>query len=208
MKKVLLLCGMILLLTACTNAVVNKDKSTPGGSVSLEEKEDLNNKEENMLVTIKTNKGDIELELYEKEAPVTVANFVKLIKEDFYNDIKFHRVIGDFMIQTGDPQTRGEAGVDFVYDPHNNPDNLPIAGTGGPGYKFEDEFNNGYVFDKAGVLAMANSGPNTNGSQIFITHLATPHLNNKHTIFGQVVSGMNVVNAIEQTDVIEGIIIK
>ena len=203
MKKILLLGGIILLLTACTSGMVSK------------EKEDLNNNEENkvmieknMLVTIKTNKGDIELELYEKEAPIAVANFLKLIKEDFYNDIKFHRVIGDFMIQTGDPQTRGKAGADFVYDPYNNPDKLPIAGTGGPGYKFEDEFNNGYVFDKPGVLAMANSGPNTNGSQIFITHVATPWLNNKHTIFGQVKNGQDVVNAIEQGDVINEIIIK
>ena len=208
MKKVLLLCGMILLLTACTNGVVNKKKSVSGGSISLEKKEDLNNKEENMLVVIKTNKGDIELELYEKAAPIAVANFIKLIKEDFYNDIKFHRVIGDFMIQTGDPQTKGEAGVDFVYDPYNNPDKLPIAGTGGPGYSFKDEFNNGYVFDKPGVLAMANSGPDTNGSQIFITHVPTPHLNNRHTIFGQVKTGQDVVNAIEQGDVIQEIIIK
>ena len=208
MKKVLLLCGMILLLTACTSGVINEEKNTQGGSISLEEENDLNNKEEDMLLTIKTNKGDIELELYEKEAPIAVANFIKLIKEDFYSDIKFHRVIGDFMIQTGDPQTRGKVGVDFVYDPYNNPDSLPIAGTGGPGYKFEDEFNNGYTFDKPGVLAMANSGPNTNGSQIFITHVATPWLNNKHTIFGQVISGMDVVNAIEQADLISEIIIK
>ena len=213
LKKVLLLCTMIFLLTACTNSVVNEKKSASGGSISLEQKDDLNNKEdimvkEKLLVTMKTNKGDIELELYEKEAPITVANFLKLIKEDFYNDIKFHRVIGDFMIQTGDPQTKGEVDVNFVYDPNNNPDQLPIAGTGGPGYKFEDEFNNGHIFDKPGVLAMANSGPNTNGSQIFITHLATPWLNNKHTIFGQVVSGMDIVNAIEQADVINEIIIK
>jgi len=213
LKKVLLLCTMIFLLTACTNSVVDEKKSAPGGSISLEQKDDLNNKEdimvkEKLLVTMKTNKGDIELELYEKEAPITVANFLKLIKEDFYNDIKFHRVIGDFMIQTGDPQTKGEVDVNFVYDPNNNPDQLPIAGTGGPGYKFEDEFNNGHIFDKPGVLAMANSGPTTNGSQIFITHLATPWLNNKHTIFGQVVSGMDIVNAIEQADVINEIIIK
>ena len=136
------------------------------------------------------------------------SEFVKLIKEDYYNDIKFHRVIGDFMIQTGDPQSKGKVDVDFVYDAYNNPKNLPIAGTGGPGYNFEDEFNNGYVFDKAGILAMANAGPNTNGSQIFITHLPTPHLNNKHTIFGQVVNGMDIVNAIEQGDVISEIIVK
>ena len=199
MKKILLLLAVALLLTACTPLVENENLNNEKDKVMAEK---------NILVTMKTNKGDIELELYEKEAPIAVANFLKLIKEDFYNDIKFHRVIGDFMIQTGDPQTRGEAGVDFVYDPYNNPDKLPIAGTGGPDYKFEDEFNNGYVFDKPGVLAMANSGPNTNGSQIFITHVATPWLNNKHTIFGQVKNGQDVVNAIEQGDVINEIIIK
>ena len=199
MKKILLLLAVALLLTACTPLVENENLNNEKDKVMAEK---------NILVTMKTNKGDIELELYEKEAPIAVANFLKLIKEDFYNDIKFHRVIGDFMIQTGDPQTRGEAGVDFVYDPYNNSDKLPIAGTGGPDYKFEDEFNNGYVFDKPGVLAMANSGPNTNGSQIFITYTATPWLNNKHTIFSQVVSGQDVVNAIEQGDVIEKIIIK
>jgi len=199
MKKILLLLAVALLLTACTPLVENENLNNEKDKVMAEK---------NILVTMKTNKGDIELELYEKEAPIAVANFLKLIKEDFYNDIKFHRVIGDFMIQTGDPQTRGEAGVDFVYDPYNNSDKLPIAGTGGPDYKFEDEFNNGYVFDKPGVLAMANSGPNTNGSQIFITHVATPWLNNKHTIFGQVKNGQDVVNAIEQGDVINEIIIK
>jgi peptidyl-prolyl cis-trans isomerase B (cyclophilin B) len=207
MKKIFLLLVVFLVLVSCTNSVV-EEKYTSGGSISLEEENDLNNKEENMLITIKTNKGDIQLELYEKDAPITVANFIKLIKEDFYNDIKFHRVIGDFMIQTGDPQTRGEVGVDFVYDPYNNLDELPIAGTGGPGYKFEDEFNDNLKFDKPGVLAMANSGPNTNGSQIFITHVPTPWLNNKHTIFGQVKNGQDVVNAIEQGDIIEEIIIK
>lgn len=201
-KKVFLLLIIFLSLTACTSGVI-KEESTPAGSVSLEEES-----QENMLVVIKTNKGDIQLELYEKDAPIAVANFIKLIKEDFYNDIKFHRVIGDFMIQTGDPQTRGEVGVDFVYDPYDNPNNLPIAGTGGPGYKFEDEFDNGHVFDKPGILAMANSGANTNGSQIFITHVATPWLNNKHTIFGQVIEGQDVVNAIEQGDLIQEIIIK
>ena len=117
------------------------------------------------------------------------------------------------MIQTGDPNTRGEDGVDFVYvddpyDPYDNPDELPIAGTGGPGYSFKDEIDPKLKFDKAGVLAMANSGPNTNGSQIFITHVATSWLNNKHTIFGQVKSGQNIVNAFEQGDVINEIIIK
>jgi len=162
----------------------------------------------NKFATLSTSEGDIKIDLLGETAPKTVANFILLAQKNFYDDVKFHRVINDFMIQTGDPQTRGEAGVDFVYDPYNNSDKLPIAGTGGPDYKFEDEFNNGYVFDKPGVLAMANSGPNTNGSQIFITHVATPWLNNKHTIFGQVKNGQDVVNAIEQGDVINEIIIK
>ncbi len=131
-----------------------------------------------------------------------------MVNKGFYRDIKFHRVIEDFMIQTGDPQTRGEENVDFVYDPYNNPKNLPIAGTGGPGYAFEDEFNNGLSFDKAGILAMANSGPSTNGSQIFITHGPTDWLNNKHTIFGQVIKGQDVVDSIQQGDYIIEINIK
>jgi cyclophilin family peptidyl-prolyl cis-trans isomerase len=112
------------------------------------------------------------------------------------------------MIQTGDPNTKGTVDKDFVYDPQKNPNNLPIAGTGGPGYKFEDEFNGDLKFDKPGVLAMANSGANTNGSQIFITHLETPWLNGKHTIFGRVVSGQNIVNSIKQGDEIKDIIIE
>lgn len=201
MKKVFLLSIICLVLTACAS--------------NVDEVRDSNNNEENKVmaeeniqITIETNKGDIDLELYKSKAPITVDNFIKLIKEGFYKDIKFHRVIDNFMIQTGDPYTRGEENVDFVYDPYDNPNGLPIAGTGGPGYKFGDEFNDDLAFDKPGILAMANSGPNTNGSQIFITHVSTSWLNNKHTIFGQVISGQDVVDVIEQGDVINGIIIK
>ncbi len=157
--------------------------------------------------TIKTTKGDIVVELYGTEAPKAVAHFIKLANDKFYEGIYFHRVIADFMIQTGDPQAKGEAGKDFVYDSNNNPKRLPIAGTGGPGYQFEDEFNAALRFDKPGVLAMANSGPNTNGSQFFITHVATEWLNDKHTIFGQVTSGQDVVNAIQQGDKIVSVTI-
>ncbi len=159
-----------------------------------------------MKVTIKTTKGDIEVQLYEDKVPKTVDNFVKLAKEGFYDGIYFHRVIDNFMIQTGDPQAKGTAGVDFAYEP--NEAGLPIAGTGGPGYSFEDEFHPELKHDKAGVLSMANSGPNTNGSQFFITHVATDWLDNKHTIFGQVLVGQDVVNSIVQGDKIESIIIK
>lgn len=165
---------------------------------------------------IETNKGDIVIELFDQQAPNTVANFIRLAQMPsdspdgqglFYDNIKFHRVIPDFMIQTGDPQSRGEAGVDFVYDPANNPKNLPIAGTGGPGYTFADEFSPDLRFDKPGVVAMANSGANTNGSQFFITHVPTQWLNDKHTIFGQVLEGQDVVNSIQQGDYIKTITI-
>lgn len=132
--------------------------------------------------TINTNKGEIELELYGDKAPRTVANFQKLADEGFYDGLKFHRVINDFMIQTGCPQG---------------------TGTGGPGYQFEDEFHPSLKHDGPGVLSMANAGPNTNGSQFFITHVATPWLDGKHSVFGRVTRGQDVVNAIEQGDVME-----
>ncbi len=132
------------------------------------------------VAIIKTNKGDIQIELYGEEVPNTVANFEKLAGEGFYNGLKFHRVIPDFMIQTGCPQ-----GI----------------GTGDAGYKFDDEFHPDLHHDAEGILSMANAGPNTNGSQFFITHGPTPHLDGMHSVFGKVISGMEVVNAIEQGDV-------
>src|SRR5882757_5690856 len=128
--------------------------------------------------TMQTNKGTIELELFDEDAPKTVANFVKLAGEGFYNGVIFHRVIPDFMIQGGDPTG---------------------TGSGGPGYKFEDEFNEHPV--ARGALAMANAGPNTNGSQFFIvTADACEWLNGKHTVFGRVTNGMDAVEAIEQVE--------
>ncbi len=142
--------------------------------------------QENKIAVIETNKGNIKLELFSKDAPKTVENFVKLASENFYNGITFHRVISDFMIQTGDPLSKDD-----------NPSN---DGTGGPGYSFEDEINSHKV--EVGSLAMANSGPNTNGSQFFIvTERAQPHLDGKHTVFGKVLEGMDVVISIEQGDV-------
>lgn len=155
---------------------------------------------------IKTNKGDIKVALYYNEVPTTVENFVKLSQEGFYEDVKFHRVVEDFMIQTGDPQTKGEEGKDFVYKPDGS--GLPIAGTGGPGYTFNDEFHPNLKHNIAGTLSMANSGPNTNGSQFFITHVPTPWLDGKHSVFGRVLEGQDVVNSIEQGDYIKKIIIK
>jgi len=131
--------------------------------------------EDIVKVKIETTMGDIYADLYAKEAPKTVENFVTLAKKGFYDGIIFHRVIPDFMIQTGDPTG---------------------TGMGGPGYQFADEFSPNLKHDKAGVFSMANSGPNTNGSQFFITEGPTPHLNNRHSIFGQVTQGVDVVKKI------------
>ena len=137
---------------------------------------------ENFLIAkIKTNKGIINLKLFKEKTPITVLNFINLSNRGFYNNISFHRVINDFMVQGGCPLG---------------------TGTGGPGYKFEDEFCDALSHDKKGVLSMANSGPGTNGSQFFITHLETPWLDNKHTVFGEVIDeeDMKVVNSIVQND--------
>lgn len=141
-----------------------------------------NNNSMNKTVELHTNKGVITLELFAEDAPKTVENFVKLASSGFYDGTKFHRVIKDFMIQGGDPNSKDD---DWSDD-----------GRGGPGYKFADEFNSHKIVK--GTLAMANSGPNTNGSQFFIvTAEATPWLDGKHTAFGKVTSGMDVVSAIE-----------
>lgn len=132
---------------------------------------------------IKTNKGDITVEFYADDSPVTVNNFLNLAQDGFYDNTKFHRVIKDFMIQAGDPLTKEE--------------NTAVYGTGGPDYRFEDEINERPLV--RGSLAMANAGPNTNGSQFFIvTAESTPWLDGMHTNFGYVVEGMDVVDAIEQ----------
>jgi len=151
-----------------------------------------------------TSKGEINLNLFERDAPMTVASFLHLASDGFYNGIIFHRVIPDFMIQGGDPLGKGYGGpkekgiTSFPYKGQN------IS------YPFQDEFQSGRKFDKPGILAMANAGPNTNGSQFFITHVPTPHLNNAHTIFGEVISETDqaVVDSIKQGDKILEIKIK
>ena len=183
-NKKTILAGLlaIMMLTAC-NAAGSKGKNM----------EALKGKE-GVFAVLETEKGTIILNLFYKETPMTVSSFVVLAEgtldaakgKPFYNGLKFHRVIADFMIQGGDPQGNG---------------------TGGPGYKFADEFVDGYVFDKPGKLAMANSGANTNGSQFFITHVPTDWLNYKHTIFGEVLEGQDVVNKVAQGDSIKSLTI-
>ncbi|MFC1541561.1 peptidylprolyl isomerase [Candidatus Latescibacterota bacterium] len=139
-----------------------------------------------VFATIKTNKGNINLKLYADQSPTTTASFVNLAQKGFYDGLGFHRVIEDFMIQGGCP--RGD-------------------GTGGPGYMFEDEFSPELIHDRLGILSMANAGPGTNGSQFFITHVPTPWLDGKHSVFGTVAddSDMDVVNSIVQGDKINTI---
>jgi len=148
----------------------------------------LNNQEKTMSAILHTNKGDITIEFFNKQAPNTVANFIKLAKEGFYDGIKFHRVIKGFMIQSGDPLTKDDS-------------KIALWGTGGPGYSFADELGKENENNKnnAGTIAMANSGPNTNGSQFFINVVANNFLDEKHTVFGQVIKGMDIVTAIENT---------
>ena len=153
--------------------------------------------EDGLYVQFNTSKGPITVQLFYDKVPMTVGNFVGLaegklsvestqITKPFFNGLKFHRVIADFMIQGGDPQGNG---------------------SGGPGYKFFDEIDTSLKHLSPGILSMANSGPNTNGSQFFITHKATPWLDGKHTVFGKVVQGQDVVNAIAQNDVMNSVTI-
>jgi len=140
-------------------------------------------------VTLKTNKGDITFEIYTDKVPVTAANFLNLSKEGFYNGVVFHRVISNFMIQVGDPLSKDAS-------------KKAMWGTGSPGYTIADEFVPELKHDSPGIVSMANSGPNTGGSQFFITHGPTEWLDGKHTVFGKVTSGMDVVNSIAQGDTI------
>lgn len=138
------------------------------------------------VATINTKRGTIRIQLFDDKTPKTVANFEKLANKGYYNGLKFHRVIENFMIQGGCPKG---------------------TGTGGPGYNFEDEFHPDLKHDGPGVLSMANAGPNTNGSQFFITHVATPWLDGKHSVFGKVIEGQDVVDAIKQGDVMDTVTI-
>jgi len=174
-----------ILLVLIALVIIGKQSLMSRGT-TLKFKEGIEVNNITLAAKIKTSKGEINLNLFPETAPFTVTNFVTLSKEGYYNGLKFHRVIDDFMIQGGCPLGNG---------------------TGGPGYQFGDEFTDGVIFDKPGKLAMANAGPGTNGSQFFITHIPTDWLNHKHTIFGEVVSDTDqaIVNNVKQGDIIEGI---
>ena len=207
MKKILIFSAVLFLLTGCTNQQTSNQQQKIDQSKTQEQTKQQqvkqnkfdkaieingkNMKNEEFLklysqAVIKTNLGEIKVKFYNQESPNTVANFLKLAQAGFYNGTKFHRVIKDFMIQGGDPNSRDD---DWSND-----------GLGGPGYMFDDEINSHKLV--AGSLAMANSGPNTNGSQFFIVVAdATPWLDGKHTNFGQVIAGMDVVKKIENMEV-------
>lgn len=186
---VLVVGGLIFLISSGggekSSQTIDKNKNlknSEGGSMSqkqyskapeiLPEAERIGKK-----AKFETNQGSFTITLFGDKAPKTVSNFIFLVKDGFYDDLIFHRILADFMIQGGDPD-----GI----------------GTGGPGYKFEDEFDDSLTFSKKGILAMANSGPATNGSQFFITVAPTPHLNGLHTIFGEVIEGYDIVEKISK----------
>ncbi len=184
MKKIVLLIISFVFLFGCESNMKNQKLSK-----SNFKKKEVTEKMSELKATIKTTKGEININLFPEVAPITVSNFVNLATKGYYDGLDFHRVIEDFMIQGGCPLG---------------------TGTGGPGYQFEDECSSEARFDKSGKLAMANSGPGTNGSQFFITHIATTWLQGKHTIFGEVVSeaDQKIVDAIQQGDLIEAITIE
>ena len=188
MKKILNLSILSLLLvgTYFINRQVKADTSKSSKAESLNTKKTKGGTKMKLVAQIKTNKGEININLFPEQSPKTVTNLVVLSQNKYYDGLKFHRVISDFMVQGGDPTG---------------------TGSGGPGYNFEDEVKNGLEFNKPGLLAMANAGPGTNGSQFFITHVETPWLTGNHTIYGEVISSkdQDVVNLIKQGDIIETI---
>ncbi|MFA7289831.1 MAG: peptidylprolyl isomerase [Melioribacteraceae bacterium] len=178
--KILFLVIISLIITSCNRDVQKKEgtyKMTDAQKQTVDELLNVNQNEK-LVAEFVTNKGNFSAELYAKLTPMTVKNFVTLAVTGYYNDVTFHRVIKDFMIQTGDPTATG-AGGESIY-----------------GGEFKDEFDPNLIHDSAGILSMANRGPNTNTSQFFITLVPTPWLNAKHTIFGKVTSGIDIVEQI------------
>jgi len=166
----LVLLMQVLLVAGCSSSP--KTPATPGTPDSTSQQ---GNSKKNSVAKFETSKGDFTVELFEDKAPITTKNFIDLVNKNFYDGLIFHRVIDGFMIQGGDPQGNG---------------------TGGPGYKIPDEFSPDLKHDAPGILSMANAGPNTGGSQFFITLAPTPHLDKKHAVFGKVVTGLDVVQTI------------
>lgn len=207
MKKLIIFFAILLIATGCSHQEQNNSKVNNKNETTLETSSEKSNKSnfnknnsmqktnqgqlENLTekysqAILKTNLGDITVELYSKNSPTTVNNFLNLAKNGFYDETKFHRIIKDFMIQGGDPLSKDDTTVN-------------AWGTGGPGYNFEDEFNEHKLV--RGSFAMANSGPNTNGSQFFIvTATSTPWLDGKHTNFGKVISGLEIIEKIEKSE--------
>lgn len=179
-----------ILLLLIIGGLIYSTQSSPKFETQVSRQEVINNNQEtnmsNPIVILKTNQGDIKLEMFADKAPKTVENFVKLAGEGFYDGTRFHRVIKDFMIQGGDPLSKDVA-------------NKMMWGTGDPGYKFEDEFGIG-LSNVSGTISMANSGPNTNGSQFFINTADNVFLDGKHAVFGKVTEGMEIVAQIEETE--------
>lgn len=187
MKISVLIIVIVIILGIIGTAIFNKISQTEKVSETVETKEKeevINTTGKIMNATINTNKGVIKLELFGDKTPKTVENFTNLAKEGFYNQTKFHRVIEDFMIQGGDPLTKDDS-------------KQAMWGTGGPGYKFEDEIAPG-LSNVIGTISMANAGPNTNGSQFFINVGDNTFLDGKHAVFGKVIEGMDVVTAISE----------
>jgi len=183
MKKIIIpaIIMIVFLIIGCSNTAKEKetDEWNLVGTIEDSGSDETGTKEEgnmeNTKIMLETNMGNIKVKLYDNLVPITAGNFKKLAEQEFYNGVIFHRVIKDFMIQGGDPTG---------------------TGTGGPGYSISDEFDPSLRHNKKGLLSMANSGPNTGGSQFFITLIPTPWLDNKHAIFGEVIEGMDVVEAI------------
>jgi len=181
MKKLSLVVLLTAVLFSCQSASskTGEDKKINNQKEEQQNMQAEQQKTKNRLVVFETTLGTVKAELFEDKAPITTANFIKLVEKGYYNNLIFHRVIPNFMIQGGCPNG---------------------TGMGGPGYAIQDEFGPGLKHDKAGILSMANAGPNTGGSQFFITTVPTPWLDGKHAIFGQVIEGLDIVLKISEVE--------